>query len=166
MYIHSTKETVITNNINTNSNTNSNSNTTTNNNHLFIIDHFCIALILHKKWTRCAFFTQSSCGHNQQADYSATFSFSACWVCSCFCINHRTMTWTTGSVTCILYVIILNLTSAYTRGLGTPTGSQHNIFDSSFSCAADGVRTRGISGHSVWSLTLYQLSHPVTPQHT
>ena len=34
----------------------------------------------------------------------------------------------------------------HTRGLGTPTASQHNIFDSGgknshFSCAPDGVRT-------------------------
>ena len=38
----------------------------------------------------------------------------------------------------------------YTRGLGTPTVSQHNIFDSkiltSFSCAPDGV---GTSGHRI-----------------
>ena len=40
---------------------------------------------------------------------------------------HQTLTWTTGSLTCVRdhsYV------RTYTRSLGTPTTSQHNIFDS------------------------------------
>ena len=48
-------------------------------------------------------------------------------------------------------------------GLGTPTASQHNIFDSekltNLSCAADGIRTSVLW---ISSPTLYQLSHPVT----
>ena len=44
-------------------------------------------------------------------------------------VIHRTLTtWTTGSLTCVLdhsYACII-----YTRWLGTPTASQHNIFDS------------------------------------
>ena len=50
----------------------------------------------------------------------------------------------------------------YTQGLGKPTASQHNMFDSkklSLSCARDGVRT---SGHGILSPMLYWLSHPVT----
>ena len=42
-------------------------------------------------------------------------------------VIHRTLRWTTGSLTCVsdhLYACV------YTRGLGTPTTSQHNIFDS------------------------------------
>ena len=60
-------------------------------------------------------------------------------------VIHRTLTWTTESLTCVRdhsYACV------YTRGLGTPTASQHNIFDSgktltNFSCAADarGIRT-------------------------
>ena len=49
-----------------------------------------------------------------------------------------------------------------TRGLATPTASQHNIFDtrknSQFcSCAPDGVRTSGLW---IWSPTICRLSHP------
>ena len=44
-------------------------------------------------------------------------------------VIHRTLTLTTGSLTCVGYVIILM--RAYTHwGLGTPTASQYNIFDS------------------------------------
>ena len=42
-------------------------------------------------------------------------------------IIHQTLTWTTGSLTCVhslLYACI------YTRGLDTLTASQHNLFDS------------------------------------
>ena len=51
----------------------------------------------------------------------------------------------------------------YTQELGTPTASQHNLFDLEklrFSCAPDGIQTLDL-----WfsSPTLYQLSHPVTP---
>ena len=37
---------------------------------------------------------------------------------------HRTLTWTTGSLTCVCYY---SYASIYTRGLGTPTARQHNI---------------------------------------
>ena len=75
-------------------------------------------------------------------------------------IAHRTLTRTTRSLTCIRDSFL------YTRGLGTSTASQHNIFDSEklsqLSCAPDahGVRTSGLS---ISSPTLYQLSHAVTP---
>ena len=42
-------------------------------------------------------------------------------------VIHRTLTWITGYVTCVRdhsYACV------YTRGLGTPTTRQHNIFDS------------------------------------
>ena len=65
-------------------------------------------------------------------------------------VIHWTLTWSTGSLTCVrdhAYACV------YTRGLGTLTASQHNIFDSekltSCSCAPDG------------SPMLYLLSHPV-----
>ena len=52
----------------------------------------------------------------------------------------------------------------YTRGLGRPTASQHNMFDSEklffFNCAPDGIRTSVLR---MLSPTLYELSHPVTP---
>ena len=44
-----------------------------------------------------------------------------------FAAIHQTLTWTTGSLTCICdhsYACV------YTRGLGTPTMSHNNIFDS------------------------------------
>ena len=75
-------------------------------------------------------------------------------------IIHRTLTWTTGSLTCVrdhYYVCVCTL------GLGTPTASQHNVFDSEkltvFVCAPDGIRTSVIW---ILSPTLCQLSHPVT----
>ena len=56
-------------------------------------------------------------------------------------IVHRTLTCTTGALTCVHG---LWCACVYTRGLGTPTASQHNLFDSektqSFSCAPDGIR--------------------------
>ena len=46
----------------------------------------------------------------------------------CFSIIHRTLTtWTTGSLTCVRDHFYER---EYTRGLGIPTASQHNIFDS------------------------------------
>ena len=52
--------------------------------------------------------------------------------------------------------------------MGTPTTSQHNIFDSEktlthFSCAPDAGGI-GTSGLLISSPALYQLSHPVTPR--
>ena len=41
-------------------------------------------------------------------------------------IIHRTLTWATGYLTCVRDLFFYAL--VYTRGLGTPTASQHNIF--------------------------------------
>ena len=76
-------------------------------------------------------------------------------------VIHRTLTWTTQD---LLRAHVIILVRAYTHGaLGTPTASQHNIFDSekltNFSCAPDGIRTSVLW---ISSPTLYQLSHPVT----
>ena len=62
-----------------------------------------------------------------------------------------------------IFNVIILVCAYCTWGLGTPTASQHNIFDSEkrthFSCASNGIRT-----FVLWilSLMLYQLSHPVT----
>ena len=78
----------------------------------------------------------------------------------CVSIIHGTLTWMTGSLTCVRdhsYACV------YTRGLGIPTASQHNIFDSeklpNFSCAPD---AGGVRNYGLWisSPTLYQLSYP------
>ena len=57
-------------------------------------------------------------------------------------IIHRTLTWTTGSWT---WVRDHSCACVYARGLGTPTASQHTIFDSEkltiFPYAPDGIRT-------------------------
>ena len=57
-------------------------------------------------------------------------------------VIHLTLTWTTGTLACVRdhsYACV------HTRGLGTHTASQQNIFDSEklrfFSCATDGIRT-------------------------
>ena len=75
-------------------------------------------------------------------------------------VIHRTLTWTTGSLACVLDH---SCECVYTQGLGTPTAIQHNIFYSEkltiFSCALDGIRTSVLW---IFSPTLYQLSHPVT----
>ena len=89
---------------------------------------------------------------------------SACWVFT-FSEIHRTLTWTTGSLTCVRdhsYACV------YTRGLGTPTASQHNSFVSGeqlshFYCAPDAGWIR-ISGRWLSSPTLYPLSHTVPPR--
>ena len=54
----------------------------------------------------------------------------------------------------------------YTQGIGTPTASQHNIFDSEklsqiflVLLTQTGVRTSGLW---ISSPTFYQLSHPIT----
>ena len=83
-------------------------------------------------------------------------------VCSVFCasITHQTMTWSTGSLTCIR---AQSYACVYAQGLGTPTVSQHNIFTQKnshklFLCSGQGL--------NLWSLNLesmlYQLSHSVT----
>ena len=77
-------------------------------------------------------------------------------------VIHWTVTWTTGSLTCVCdhsYACI------YTWGLGTlQTVSQHNISDLensfNFSCSPEGVQT-WVTECWVWH---YQLSHPVTPK--
>ena len=46
---------------------------------------------------------------------------------SCVSIIHRTLTWATGSFTCVHG---LSYACVYTQGLGTPTASQHSLFDS------------------------------------
>ena len=76
-------------------------------------------------------------------------------------IIHRTLTWTTGSVTCVRDHSYACLN---TRGLGTPTASQRSIFDSEklshnfFLCSfLTGFEPRGLW---ISSPTLYQLSHP------
>ena len=56
---------------------------------------------------------------------------------------HRTLTWTTGSLTCCHPH---SCDCVYSRGLGRPTASQHYSFDSGEkmlknSCVSDGVRT-------------------------
>ena len=42
-------------------------------------------------------------------------------------VIHKTLTWTTGSLTCVRDQ---SYACVYTRGLGTATTSQHNVFDS------------------------------------
>ena len=74
-------------------------------------------------------------------------------------VIHRTLTWTPG---CLTSVRDHSYACVYTRGLGTPSTSQHNIFDSeklSNSCAPDGVRTSVLW---ISSPTLNLLSYPVT----
>ena len=90
---------------------------------------------------------------------------SARWVFSWF-RNPPTLTWTTGSLTSVRdhsYACV------YTWGLRTPTTSQHDICDSektltNCSCAPDGAGGIRTSGLWIFSPTLYQLSHPVSPQ--
>ena len=63
-------------------------------------------------------------------------------------VIHRTLTWTTGSLTCLrdhYYAYV------YTRGLGTSTASQHNI------CDSENLSQRFLAflaGSSLWSLDL------------
>ena len=53
----------------------------------------------------------------------------------------RQMTWTTGSLTCVG-----DHSDACMRGLGTPTMSQHNIFDLEklFFCSRQGSNLRSL----------------------
>ena len=74
-------------------------------------------------------------------------------------VIHQILTWTTGSLMCIRDH---SFACVYTRGLGTPTVSQHMFVSEKlahFSCAPDGVQTSGLW---ILSPTLYRLSHPVT----
>ena len=78
-------------------------------------------------------------------------------------VNHRTPTWTTGSLAC---VCDHSYACVYTQGLGTPTASQHNILDleklTNFSCAPDAICTRVTVCHRILRPMHYQLNHPVT----
>ena len=76
-------------------------------------------------------------------------------------IIHWTLTWTTGYFS---RVHDHSFVCVYTQGLGTPTASQRNSFDSekikNISYAPDGIWTSVLW---ISSLTLYQVSHPVAP---
>ena len=95
--------------------------------------------------------------------YRSTFFLlsAKCMLGLCDSVIHRTLTWTTGSSACVRDH---SCAWVYTRGLGTLTASQHNMFDSEkhtfFSSAPDGIRTPVLW---ILSPTHYQLSHPVTP---
>ena len=71
-------------------------------------------------------------------------------------IIHQTLTWTTGSLTC---VHDHSYACSYKRGLGTPTG-QHSIFDSEKLSQLFLVLLVRTSGLWISSPTLYQFSHP------
>ena len=76
-------------------------------------------------------------------------------------VIHLTLTWITGSLTCVRDH---SYARAYKRGLDTPT-SQNIMFDSEkLSQFFLVLLTRfPTSSLWIWSPTLYQLSHPVTP---
>ena len=74
-------------------------------------------------------------------------------------VIHRSLTWITGSLTCVRdhsYACVY----IHTGGLGIPTASQHNIFESEKLTSFFLCSWRNLSP------TLYQLSHPVTPRDT
>ena len=78
---------------------------------------------------------------------------------------HQSLTWTTGSLMCVREhsCACVYIHTRIRFRLGTSTASQHNLFHSEkltiFCCAPGGIRT-----FVLWilSLTLYQLTHPVT----
>ena len=81
-----------------------------------------------------------------------------CVQCFRVSVTHQTLTWATGSLTC---VHDHSYACAYTQGLGTPITSQHNILTQKnchkfFLCSG--------RGSNLWSLDLesmlYTLSHP------
>ena len=78
-------------------------------------------------------------------------------------VIHRTLTWTTGSLSCIrdrFYVCV------YTLGLGTPTASQHeNLRLGKTLTNFVLVLPTGVRTLSLWILSpmFCQLSHPITP---
>ena len=90
--------------------------------------------------------------------------FSACWVFSSL-RNPPNSTWTTGSLTCVRDHSCVCL---YTRGLGTPTASQHNIFDSekltNFPCAPDGIPEPRSFGSRVRRCTNWATPSPRHPK--
>ena len=74
-------------------------------------------------------------------------------------VIHQTLTWTTGSLTCVIIIPM----RVYTHGSGPPTVSQQNIFWlgktlTNIFCSPDTVRTLGLW---ISSPMLYHLSHPV-----
>ena len=79
-------------------------------------------------------------------------------------VIHRTLTWTTGSLTCVrdhYYACV------YTRGLGTPTASQQNNFDSEkltilCVCSRRGSNLGSLDLKSD-ALPIEPPRHPVTP---
>ena len=86
---------------------------------------------------------------------------SACWVVS---VIHQTLTWTTGSLTC---VCDYSYACVYTHGVGHTDSESAQHFGlrkthTNFSCALDtgGV---GTSDLWIWNPTLYQVSHLITP---
>ena len=81
-------------------------------------------------------------------------------------IIHRTMTWTTGSLTCVRDY---SYACVYTRGLiGTSTASRHNIIDSKklthFACAPDWIRTIRPLDHESDALPIEPPRHPTLLQ--
>ena len=78
-----------------------------------------------------SFFLRSSIGvayvtvFNSSTTWAATFCLRGCMlVIFVFPVSiiHRTLTWTTGSLTCVRSYVCV-----YTQGWGTPTTSQQNI---------------------------------------
>ena len=117
----------------------------------------------HKKklWIFASRLTWVRLQQSQEQRYSVLQSAWLMGVCSCFRNTiHRTLTYMDYRIFNVRTWSFLRL---YTRGLGTPTANQHNIFDwkilTIFVCAADGVRTSGLW---ISSPTLYQWSHHVT----
>ena len=63
----------------------------------------------------------------EKAEIDQTFWLTVHAGSFCVSIIHRTQTWTTGFLPCARDH---SYACMYTQGLGTPTASQHNIFDS------------------------------------
>ena len=94
------------------------------------------------------------------------FCFTGFFPCvQCFRVSviHQSLTWTTGSLTCVRdhsYACV------YTQGLGTLTTSQHNILTKKNShkfvlCSGQSSNLGYLDLESM----LYQLSHPTTLSH-
>ena len=87
------------------------------------------------------------------------FCFS-CVQCFPVSVIHRTLTWTTGSLTCVR-----SYACVYTWGWGTPTTIQHILTRKNsffFYCAPDRIRISGHGIHWISRPTLYQLSNHIT----
>ena len=92
--------------------------------------HFCIVFTLLSPWKfipweiRVAFPQESQLQQSRATQLLINYKAHA----GSFRVStiHRTLTWTTGSLTCVrehAYACV------YTRGFDTPTASHHNIFD-------------------------------------